>query len=110
MVDTFVQKPDSHISKKVIETYDNKEVETEKYVPKQAELKKLELIKKDIIETFNDNLTTIKQLIIKLKTTSIDSLIETIDTTAEKLESFREKFESSLNSTIEVGKRILEKK
>ena len=106
---SFIQKPDSHISQKVIETYEDK-LDEEIYVPKQEELKKLELIKKDAVDLFNDNLTTIKQLIMIWKSTSIDSLIETIDRTTEKLEQFIEKFEANLNSITEAGKRILDKK
>ncbi len=99
-VDQVTQKADSHLSKKVLTETDSKAVEIDKFLTMQEAARKLGLMKYDIIDIFNENLDTVKQLILKLKKTPIDSLIKTIDKTNEKLKNLKEEFESNLDSLI----------
>jgi len=99
-IDQVTQKADTHVSKKALTDSKTEGVEIDKFITMQEAARKLGLMKYDIIDIFNENLDTVKQLILKLKETPIDSLLKTIDKTNEKLKILKEEFESSLDSLI----------
>ena len=106
-IDDITQKTDPHISKKVMADIDKQEADFEKFITMQEEARRLGLIKFEIIDIFNENLDTVKQLILKLKKTPIDSLLETINKTTEKLGMIKKEFESGVDSLIKLGKKSI---
>jgi len=61
-------------------------------------------IKDHITDSFDNKLTIIKDVISSLKTTPIDSLIDTIDKTMKQLNDIKKDFEFSLDSLLSLEK------
>ncbi len=89
------------VKKKVVSEADiEKEKGLKEYIEKRNEIRELRLIKADIIYKFTKNMIEIQDLINNLKSTPIDSLIETIDSSLAQLDILKEDFELSLESII----------
>ena len=58
----------------------------------------IDKIKSNIIMLFNNNLSSVQELILNLKRTPIDYLVKKIDSVNEELNGFKEDFEIKLNS------------
>ncbi|MGB5909655.1 MAG: hypothetical protein WBH31_00540, partial [Promethearchaeia archaeon] len=69
----------------------------------QANLVDFDLIKNNIIETFKNNLNIVKDLVLSLKTTPIDSLMEKIEKTSEELNQLKEDFELKLDNILNLN-------
>ncbi len=86
------------------------------YIPIKEELEKKDLANDTIIEEFNNNLTKVENLVLKLKTVPIDSLVHSIDNTKQQITNIKENFNltlktfmKSLNTSREVKKKNLTK-
>ena len=84
----------------------------DKYVPIKEELEKKHLSNDKIIEEFNNYLSKVEDLVLKLKTVPIDSLVHSIDNTKQQIANMKEDFNltlkafmKSLNNT--VGKKTV---
>jgi Ras-related protein Rab-5C len=83
----------------------------DKYVPIKEELEKKHLANDNIIEEFNNYLTKVEDLVIKLKTVPIDSLVHSIDNTKQQIANIKEDFKLTLQAFIkslntnQVGKK-----
>lgn len=82
------------------------------YVPIKKELEKKHIANDKIIEEFNNNLTKVENLVLKLKTVPIDSLVHSIDNTKQQITNIKEDFNltlktfmKSLNNSREVKKK-----
>ncbi|MFX1398903.1 MAG: Rab family GTPase [Promethearchaeota archaeon] len=96
------KKPSVAITKKVVETTDlDKEVEDIKVI--HESLRRLDLIKSQIISSFNNNLTVIENIFEKLKKTPINSLVDSLDNAIGQIEYFKEDFELKLESLLDTG-------
>ena len=98
-----VQKKE--ISKQVQVEEVEKQTEMDKYIPISEELVKLNTVKKEIITNFDKNLTKIESLLLDLKKTSIDSLIESIDKAKIEIELIKEDFKLSLTSILNLDEK-----
>jgi len=96
-------KPVPPITKKVVET-EKEEVKNQIYKDVKQRLKKLEMIKNQIIETFNNNLSAMEDVILSLKNTPIGSLINAIDNAAEQMNYLKDDFELKLDSLLSLEK------
>jgi len=76
----------------------------DKFIPIKHEKDQLGSVKDEIIKEFNNNLTKVEGLILDLKKTPIDSLIELIDKTKEQIEGIKEDFKSNLQSILNLDK------
>ena len=76
----------------------------DKYIPIKHEKEQLDSVKDEIIKEFNNNLTKVEGLILDLKKTPIDSLIDSIDKTKEQIEGIKEDFKSNLQSILNLDK------
>ena len=82
------------------------------YVPIKKELDKKDIANDEIIEQFNTNLTNVENLVLKLKTVPIDSLIHSIDNTKQQIANIKEDFKLTLQAFIkslntnQVGKKL----
>lgn len=97
----------SPMSQKVIskeEGPSKKAADGEKIVQLQHRLKKIDLIKNEIIENFNKNLKVVTELVSNLKQTPISSLVEAIDNTTEQLTQIKTDFELNLESMLNLEK------
>jgi len=90
-------------SQKVIE---NKE-ETGILYPEEFFI--VDKIKTDIIKLFKNNLDSVQDLILDLKKTPIDYLIERIDLVTDELNGFKEDFEIKLNSLLDLDEKGMSK-
>ena len=94
------------IVKKIVTPDDEKvEIETNivDYTNFQANLVDFDIVKNSIIETFKNNLNMVEDLILSLKTTPIDSLMEKIEKTSEELNQLREDFELKLDNILNLN-------
>ena len=71
------------------------------YVPIKKELEKKDLANDTIIEEFNNNLTKVEDLVLKLKTVPIDSLIHSIDNTKQQIANIKDDFNLTLKTFME---------
>ncbi len=103
---TLEKKITPRIVKKIV-TPDDERIEIETnivdYSDFQANLVDFDLVKNSIIETFKNNLNIVKDLILSLKTTPIDSLMEKIEKTSEELNQLREDFELKLDNILNLN-------
>ena len=104
---TLEKKINPRIVKKIV-TPDDERIEIENtnivdYSDFQTNLVDFDLIKNSIIETFKNNLNIVKDLILSLKTTPIDSLMEKIEKTSEELNHLREDFELKLDNILNLN-------
>ncbi|MFX1315232.1 MAG: Rab family GTPase [Promethearchaeota archaeon] len=74
----------------------------EEYEDIQYQLPNLDELKHNIIIAYSNNLTAIKDIIIKLKKTPIASLNDAIDKASEELNYFKEDFELKLQSILKL--------
>jgi len=104
---TLEKKINPKIVKKIVTPNDERiEIENTNivdYSDFQANLVDFDLIKNSIIETFKNNLNIVKDLILSLKTTPIDSLMEKIEKTSEELNHLREDFELKLDNILNLN-------
>jgi small GTP-binding protein len=68
----------------------------------QHRLKILEEVKEKLKVSFDKNITTVQELILNLKKTPIDMLIDTVDSTSERLKQMKNDFEVSLESMLDL--------
>jgi len=104
-----VQKPAKKASttkKKPAVTQKPRESVIDYYVPIRKELEKKDIANDKIIEEFNNNLTKVENLVLKLKTVPIDSLIHSIDNTKQQITNIKEDF----NLTLKTLMKSLDKK
>jgi len=76
---TLQKKTAVPITKKVVELTNTVEAKEDNLRLVQERLKRLDLIKGQIIDSFNNNLSVVENIFVKLKSTPIDSLLESID-------------------------------
>ncbi len=74
------------------------------YVRYKKKIEEFNKIKDQIIDSFDNKLTIIKDVILNLKTTPIDSLIDTIDKTMKQLNDIKKDFEFNLDSILSLEK------
>ncbi len=74
------------------------------YVRYKEKIEEFNKIKGQIIDSFDNKLTIIKDLISSLKRTPINSLIDTIDNTMEQLNDIKVDFEFNLDSLLNLEK------
>lgn len=74
------------------------------YVRYKEKIEEFNKIKGQIIDSFDNKLTKIKDLISSLKRTPINSLIDTIDNTMEQLNDIKADFEFNLDSLLNLEK------
>lgn len=65
----------------------------------------IELLKSSIIEAFNNNLGVVEDLILNLKNSPIDSLMNNIDKTTKELEYLKDDFELKLENMLNLDKK-----
>lgn len=93
------------IKVEAIVSSESEEPSISKPIPAKQEMLKISSIKNEIIKEFNENLSKIENLILDLKKTPIDSLIESIDTTKEQIERIKEGFKSNLQSILNLDSK-----
>ncbi len=92
------------ISKKTLKDTESEDSSLKEYVKIREQMKKIEIIKEEIIENFNTNLSKIEKLINKLKSTPINLLIETINKTRDQMEDIKNDFKLNLDSLLNLEK------
>ncbi|MFX1275713.1 MAG: Rab family GTPase [Promethearchaeota archaeon] len=100
---TLPKEVSAPITKKVVTITDEVEPKEEAMKIFQERLKRLDMIKSQIIESFNNNLTTVENLFEKLKNTPINRLVESIDNAIGQIDYFKEDFELKLESLMDIG-------
>ena len=53
--------------------------------------------------SFNNNLSVVENIFVKLKSTPIDSLLESIDNALGQIDYFKDDFELKLESLLDIG-------
>ena len=103
---TLEKKVTPRIVKKIVSS-DEEEVKVDidiiDYSNFQANLADFDLIKNSIIGTFNNNLNIVKDLILGLKSTPIESLMEKIEKTSKKLIHLKKDFELKLDNILNLS-------
>ncbi len=74
------------------------------YVRYKKKIEEYNKIKDQITDSFDNKLTIIKDVILNLRTTPIDSLIDTIDKTMKQLNDIKKDFEFNLDSLLSLEK------
>jgi len=100
---TLEKKITPKIVKKIVSSAEEKvKIETDiiDYSNFQANLVDFNLIKNSIIGTFNNNLNIVKDLILGLKSTPIESLMEKIEKTSKELNHLKKDFELKLDNIL----------
>lgn len=67
----------------------------------------IDKIKADVMRLFHNNLNSVQDLILGLKTTSIDHLVNKINAVNNELNGYKDDFETKLNSLFELKKKGL---
>ena len=70
----------------------------DKYIPIKEEYEKKDIANDKIIEDFNNYLTKVENLVLKLKTVPIDSLIHSIDNTKQQIANIKDDFNLTLKT------------
>ena len=103
---TLEKKVTPRIVKKIVSS-DEEEVKVDidiiDYSNFQANLADFDLIKNSIIGTFNNNLNIVKDLILGLKSTPIESLMEKIEKTSKELIHLKKDFELKLDNILNLS-------
>jgi len=102
---TLQKSSTPHVTSKYIKEEQERDADLKKYIAIREQIKKLDIIKAEIIATFNSNLSEIEKLVISLKNTPIAQLISTIETTQEQLSLIKNDFEVSLDSLLNLEER-----
>lgn len=76
----------------------------DKYIPTKQEIKKINTFKDEVMNEFNKSLTKVEDLILNLKITPIDSLLDSIENTKDQIEKIKEDFKLNLQSILNLGK------
>jgi Ras-related protein Rab-5C len=105
----FETEKEPHITKKVVAESQKEESDLEKYISIQRGFKELELMRGEIIGLFSQNLGKVENLILNLKKSPIDSLIDVIEHTKEELANIKEEFKSELDSIMNLENKKEEK-
>ena len=100
---TLQKKTAAPITKKVVELTETVDKREENLRLVQERLKRLDLIKNQIIDSFNNNLSVVENIFVKLKSTPIDSLLESIDNALGQIDYFKDDFELKLESLLDIG-------
>ena len=100
-----VEMEEDDIKVEAIVRSESEELIIDKYIPVKKEMVQIDSVKNEIVKEFNDNLSKIEDLILNLKKTPIDSLIESIDTTKEQIEKIKERFISNLQSILNLDNK-----
>ncbi len=101
------QKVPQIITKKVgkdSESIHNQEENLEQIAKLAQKLKNLNFAKSEIVNLFEKNLTTIKDVILNLKNTPINSLLKNIDSAISQLNQLKTDFEINLETLLKAGK------
>ncbi|MHA1149065.1 MAG: GTP-binding protein [Promethearchaeota archaeon] len=77
---------------------------SEEVLELQKQIKQIDYAKDNIAEAFHTNLLEVKNLILALKFTPIDQLIEKVDKTAEQLEIIANEFQYTLEALLRLKK------
>jgi small GTP-binding protein len=94
---TIKKEPEIDITQTVLE---EETEEDETYLMLRERFENLEIIKGQIINHFNENMRSLRDLIVGLKNTPISSLIERVNRTNRELDIFMEDFEVKLNTLL----------
>ena len=94
-----------HVTSKYIKELEEQDDNLKQYIEIRNQLKKIDVIKGEIIANFNENLSEIQKLIVSLKNTPINQLIPTIETTQEQLNHIKNDFEVNLDSLLNLEDR-----
>ncbi|MBN1800823.1 MAG: GTP-binding protein [Candidatus Lokiarchaeota archaeon] len=100
---TLQKTPTAPITKKVVETNELIDEKEKDIILIREKLRRLDLIKSQIISSFNNNLSVIENIFNKLKKTPIDSLLDSLDNAIGQIEYFKEDFELKLESLLDTG-------
>ena len=100
---TLQKKTAVPITKKVVELKETVETKEDNLRLVQERLKRLDMIKSQIIDSFNNNLSVVENIFVKLKSSPIDSLIESIDNALGQIDYFKDDFELKLESLLDIG-------
>ena len=100
---TLLKKTAVPITKKVVDLKETVETKEDNLRLVQERLKRLDMIKSQIIDSFNNNLSVVENIFVKLKSSPIDSLIESIDNALGQIDYFKDDFELKLESLLDIG-------
>jgi len=100
---TLQRKTAVPITKKVVDLTESVETKEDNLRLVQERLKRLDTIKIQIIDSFNNNLSVVENIFIKLKSSPIDSLIDSIDNALGQIDYFKDDFELKLESLLDIG-------
>ncbi len=103
------QKITPQIVKKVIKQVEQREkikIEEEANITFPEEFFIYDKIKTNVIKLFNNNLNSVQDLILSLKITPIDYLINKIDLVNNELNGFKDDFETKLNSLFNIRNTV----
>ncbi len=95
------------ITKKVvkdIESIQNQEENLELIATLEQKLNKMDSVKNTIASMFDKNLSTVKDIILNLKNTPINSLLISIDSAIDQLNQLKMDFEINLDTLMKAGK------
>jgi len=106
-IDAFVMQKErsTHISKKVLSSSEQTESDKSKFISIEQDVKKMEVVKSEIVKLFEGKLNEFDNLITDLETTPNDKLAGSFDKAKEKINVMREAFKANLNEIIEIYKR-----
>ncbi len=99
---TLPSKTMPQIIKKVVDVFETGEFGEKEQELIHFRLKKLEMFKDQIINSFNNNLTIIEDTILNLKKTPIGILNKSIDNAAEQISYLKDDFELKLESLLRI--------
>ncbi len=109
---SIYQKISPQIVKRVIKTKDRKEEirkkELEPTISFPEEFFIVDKIKSNVMKLFYNNLNSVQELILSLKSTPIDYLINRIDLVNDELNGIKDDFELKLNSLFNLRKKGLD--
>jgi len=110
-IDAFILQKErsTHVSKKVVSTSEKTESDKSKFNLIEKDIKKMEVVRSEIVKLFEGKLDEFDNIITDLKTTPIDKLVRSFDKAKEKINVMRDEFKSNLNEIIEIYKRKITK-
>ena len=110
-IDAYIKQKEksTHISKKVLSTSEKTESDKSKFISIEQDIKKIELVRSEIVKLFESKLNEFDNLITDLMSMPNDKLAEYFDKAKEKINVMRDEFKSNLNEIIEIYKRKMTK-